>query len=321
MKVLVTGAAGFIGSHLVEALLDAGYEVVGLDGFVESYPRSYKINNLARALTRPRFTFHEADLRRDDLREALRGVDAVIHEAAMPGLPRSWTEFDSYLTNNVQAVERLLASSRDAGIQRFLHISTSSVYGRMAVGDEEMPTFPVSPYGVTKLAAEHLVRAYMVNFGLPAVILRYFSVYGPRQRPDMAYHIFCEALLDGRPLRVYGDGRQTRSSMYVDDCVRGTVAALTNGRVGEVYNLGGAESISLVDAIDQLAEVLGVEPVIHYQEPRPGDQRDTAADTSKAAAHFGYRPMISPHEGLALQAAWHADLRNQRGGGRVAASG
>ncbi|MDQ3492798.1 MAG: NAD-dependent epimerase/dehydratase family protein [Chloroflexota bacterium] len=312
MRVVVTGAAGFIGSHLVEQLLAADHDVVGVDGFIDSYPRRYKDSNLTEALPHPRFRFHELDLRTADLDPILDGVDAVVNEAAMPGLPRSWTEFDSYLTNNVQAMERLLEASRRADVKRFVQASTSSVYGENAVGDEQLPLRPVSPYGVTKLAAEHLALAHMTNQGVPVVILRYFSVYGPRQRPDMAYHIFSEALLDGQPLTVFGDGYQTRSSLYVRDCVRGTMAALHRGTPGEAYNLGGAEPISLLDAIGRLGEVLGVKPVVRHEPVRPGDQRDTRSDTSKAQTHLGYEPTVVPLEGLALQATWHAGSRSAK---------
>lgn len=317
MRILVTGAAGFIGSHLSEALVAAGHHVIGLDGFIESYPRSYKEANLAASRSGPNFQFHELDLRSADLDPVLDGVDAVINQAAMPGLPRSWTEFDSYLTNNTLAVERLLAASARRGIKRFVQASTSSVYGRYAVGDETLPTAPASPYGVTKLAAEHLALAYMESAGLPVVILRYFSIYGPRQRPDMAYHIFTEALLSDQPLTVFGDGQQSRSSTYVSDCVAGTIDGLHRGRPGEVYNIGGAETITLLEAIAVLADELGVVPRIQHQPARTGDQRDTQADTAKAHRDFGYAPAVRPADGLRRQAGWHRDRRAQPSVGRT----
>lgn len=311
MRVLVTGAAGFIGSHVAEQLLADGHEVVGIDAFVDYYPREHKQQNLRAALAHPKFEFRQLDLKAggDALASALEGVEAVIHEAAMPGLQRSWTEYDSYLANNMQASQRLFEASVRSGVRRIVHASTSSVYGRYAVGDEQMPTRPISPYGVTKLAAEHLALAYMDSYGLPVVILRYFSVYGPRQRPDMAYHIFCESLLDGRPLTIYGDGHQTRSSTYVSDCVQGTIDALLRGREGEIYNLGGAQPIDLLEAIGILADELGVEPLLEHEPARLGDQRDTRADTTKARLHFGYQPSVGPHDGLRRQAAWHAQRR------------
>jgi UDP-glucuronate 4-epimerase len=308
-RVVVTGAAGFIGSHLVERLIADGHEVVGIDGFIDSYPRPYKERNLEVLRDHDAFAFHAIDLREDPLDEVLDGADAVINLAAMPGLPRSWTDFESYATNNFHAVQRLIEASHRRGVGRFVQASTSSVYGRQAVGDETIPTRPVSPYGVTKLAAEHLLLAYMETLGIPVVILRYFSVYGPRQRPDMAYHIFSEALLDDRPLPVFGDGAQTRSITEVRDCVAGTIAALANGVPGEIYNIGGGQSIALLDAIQILADALGRTPRIEFQAARPGDQRDTGADTTKAHDALGYSARTGPREGLARQAAWHVGLR------------
>jgi nucleoside-diphosphate-sugar epimerase len=309
MRVAVTGAAGFIGSHLSERLLAEGHEVVGIDGFIDSYARSYKERNLTELREHPSFEFHPCDLRTEPLDPLLDGADVVLHLAAMPGLPRSWTEFDSYATNNFHAVQRLLEASHRRGVARFVQASTSSVYGSRAVGDELIPTRPVSPYGVTKLAAENLVLAYMDTVGIPAVILRYFSVYGPRQRPDMAYHIFSEALLDDRPLTVFGDGAQTRSITEVSDCVAGTIAAMLHGTPGEVYNIGGGQAIGLLDGITILADALGRRPRIEFQPARPGDQRDTAANTTKARIALGYVPTVTPQEGLVRQAAWHASLR------------
>lgn len=308
MRILVTGAAGFVGSHLCEQLLAEGHEVAGLDAFIDSYPRAVKERNLAELRRHARFAFHELDLRTDPLEPVLDGVDAVINEAAMAGLSRSWGEMELYASCNLLAVRRLIDASRARGVRRFLQISTSSVYGVEAVGDESVPTRPVSPYGVTKLAAEHLVLAYVQTFGFPAAILRYFSIYGPRQRPDMAYHIFIEALRAGRPITVFGDGRQSRSNTYVTDCVRGTILALGGAGVGEVYNIGGGEVISLSDAIALMADALGVRPVVRHEPARPGDQRHTRADSSRAWQEFGYRAAVSPREGLRAQVAWHLSL-------------
>ena len=305
MRILVTGAAGFVGSHLCEHLLAEGHEVVGLDAFIESYPRAIKERNLAGMGSHPRFTFHELDLRTDRLEPSLEGVEAVVNEAAMAGLSRSWSEMELYTGCNLLAVRRLVDACRAQGVRRFLQISTSSVYGVEAAGDESILTRPVSPYGVTKLAAEHLVLAYVDAFGFPAAILRYFSIYGPRQRPDMAYHIFIEALRAGRPITVYGDGRQSRSNTFVTDCVRGTVQALGGAETGEVYNIGGGEVITLAEAIEITADALGVRPVVRHEPARPGDQRHTRADTTKARLAFGYRPAVSPREGLRVQVDWH----------------
>lgn len=311
MRVLVTGAAGFIGSHLCEQLLSDGHEVVGVDSFVDYYPRTVKEDNLQSVGTHPRFTFAERDLRTDLLEDLLDGVDAVINEAAMAGLMRSWRDLDGYVSCNLLGLQRLIDACRVANVGRFVQASTSSVYGMEAVGDESQPTRPVSPYGVTKLAAEHLLFAHLTAFDFPVVILRYFSIYGPRQRPDMAYHIFIDAFLAGRPITVYGDGLQSRSNTFVADCIRGTMDALARGEVGEVYNLGGGEEITLNRAIDLIAGEVGIDPRVRHEPPRPGDQRRTWADTSKARHAFGYRPTVMADSGLRQQVRWQSSLADR----------
>lgn len=304
MKCLVTGAAGFIGSHLCERLLAEGHEVIGLDAFIPYYPRALKEANLATARAQRRFRFHEIDLRVDPIDPALAGVDVVFHLAAMPGLAKSWTEFDLYASCNVTATHRLLdAVARGSGLERFIYASTSSVYGRFAAGDESLPARPVSPYGVTKLAAEHLCRAHAEELGLPLVVLRYFSVYGPRQRPDMGYARFVRALLDGTPITVFGDGHQARGNTYVGDCVEATIAAIA-APLGEVYNLGGGESASVWDILTKLERLTGRKAIIRQEAGRPGDQRATIADTSKLSRHLGWKPRVSLDEGLARQVDW-----------------
>src|SRR5436190_1353557 len=255
MKCLVTGAAGFIGSHLCERLLQAGHAVRGLDAFIPYYPRAVKEANLAAARLHRGFEFRAADLRTDPLDELVNGVEVIFHLAAMPGLPRSWTDFDLYETCNVTATQRLLEAVRgSSSLQRFVYASTSSVYGRFASGDESLPPRPISPYGVTKLAAENLCRSYAEEQGLPLVVLRYFSVYGPRQRPDMGYARFIDAMLRDRPLPVYGDGQQVRGNTYVADCVEATVAAMT-APVAETYNVGGGEAASVWDILRRLERI------------------------------------------------------------------
>jgi nucleoside-diphosphate-sugar epimerase len=311
VTVLVTGCAGFVGSHLVDALLDEGHHVIGVDGFIPYYPRSVKEENLAQARTSPRFEFVEADLRNADLRPLVARSDAIVHEAAMAGLVRSWADLELYASCNLLALGRLLDAVVAEGGRRFLQISTSSVYGREAVGDETLPLRPSSPYGVTKLAAEQLVLAYVENHGIPASIVRYFSIYGPRQRPDMGYHLFAEALLDDRPITIYGDGEQSRSNTHVSDAVRGTIEALDGAAVGEVYNIGGGASITVNRAIEVLARAIGTRPRIVHGPPRPGDQRHTAADTRRAREAFGYVPRVDPVAGLIDQARWHQDRRGE----------
>ena len=312
MKCLVTGAAGFIGSHLCERLLHDGHAVVGLDAFIPFYPRPVKEANLTGFRDHPRFTWQALDLRRDDLTPALDGVEAVFHLAAMPGLPKSWTEFDLYESCNITATFRLLealrgrlgaASGSRTSAPRLLYVSTSSVYGRYSSGDETLPTRPISPYGVTKLAGENLCRAFAEEHGLPLVVLRYFSVYGPRQRPDMGYYRFIRATLDGTPVTVFGDGLQMRGNTYVDDCVTATVAAV-GAPLGETYNVGGGETASVWDVLAKLARIIGRKPALVRQPARPGDQRYTTADTTKLWRHLGWQPRVGLDEGLARQVDW-----------------
>jgi nucleoside-diphosphate-sugar epimerase len=314
MKCLVTGAAGFIGSQLCERLLAGGHDVVGLDCFVPYYPRVLKEANLAFVRTQRRFRFHEIDLRTDPIDPALHGVEVVFHLAAMPGLAKSWTDFDLYTGCNVTATQRLLeAVGRCDRLERFLYASTSSVYGRYAAGDESLPTRPVSPYGVTKLAAEHLCRAHAEERGLPLVVLRYFSVYGPRQRPDMGYARFVRALLDGTPITVFGDGHQARGNTYVSDCAEATIGAVA-APVGEVYNLGGGESASVWDILTKLESLTGRKAVIRQEAGRAGDQRATIADTTKLFRHLGWKPRVGLDEGLARQVEWQrGDALRQAG--------
>ena len=303
-KVVVTGAAGFVGSHLSERLLQLGYDVVGIDSFTDYYSRDQKDANLAAARADAKFTFAEADLCTDELSPLLEGATAVINEAATPGLQLSWSDFDRYLESNVSGLKRLIDASLHMGISHFVQASTSSVYGSDATGPETAPTSPVSPYGVTKLAAEHLLRAHAEAFGLPFTVLRYFSIYGPRQRPDMAYRIFCERLLRGEPLTVYGDGLQSRSNTYVSDCVAATIAALGRPPDGSIFNIGGGKEITLATAIEILAGHLDVEPTIIRKPARHGDQRRTAADTTRARELLGWTPLVTPDIGLPAQADW-----------------
>ena len=308
MKCLVTGAAGFIGSHLCERLLQGGHAVVGVDALVPYYSPALKEANLAGLRGHDRFTFHKADLRNDPVDPLLDGVDVVFHLAAMPGLPRSWTDFDLYESCNVSATQRLLeAACRKPGLHRFLYASTSSVYGRFGSGDETLPARPISPYGVSKLAAEHLCRAYADEHRLPLVVLRYFSVYGPRQRPDMGYHKFIQALLTGQPITVFGDGQQVRGNTFVGDCVEATVAAL-QALPGETYNVGGGEAVTVWDVLHKLEVITGRKTALRREPPRAGDQRYTMADTTKLQRHLGWKPRIGLDEGLALQVAWQRGL-------------
>ena len=305
MRCLVTGAAGFIGSHLCEALLSQEHEVVGIDAFIPYYPRAIKERNLIPARRHARFRFAELDLRRDKLAKELDGVEVVYHIGAMAGLLKSWSDFDEYWTCNVQATQRLLDAVRQAcpHLQRFIYASTSSVYGRFASGDESLPTRPISPYGVTKLAGEQLCQAFRDAFGLPVVILRYFSVYGPRQRPEMGYYKFIEALLRDQPITVCGDGQQVRGNTFVSDCVAATIKA-ADARPGDVFNVGGGESASVWDVIRLLEEISQRKARTIQSPARTGDQRHTLADTAKIRDVLAWEPRVSLREGLRRQWDW-----------------
>jgi UDP-glucuronate 4-epimerase len=312
MRVLVTGAAGFIGSNVCARLLDEGHEVVGLDAFIPYYPRPLKEEHLLRLRDERRFHFVEADLREADLTPLVADAEAIIHLAAMPG--NRWDLFDLYMGCNLKATERLVEALRTVGEgerRRLVQISTSSVYGTEACGDEQTPLRPVSPYGITKLAAEQLALSYGASFGLQVVVLRYFSMYGPGQRPDMAYHIWIDALLRGEPIAILGDGEQTRGNTFIDDGVTGTLLALQGGHAGEVYNIGGGVPISMNAAIALLEELTGQVAERRYRPARLGDQRNTLADISKATAHFGYAPQTTPHDGLRAQVEWQRELLAQ----------
>jgi nucleoside-diphosphate-sugar epimerase len=312
MNCVVTGAAGFIGSHLCERLLAEGHRVVGIDAFIPYYPRPIKEANLAGLRSRSGFVFHELDLRSPSLADVLADAEAVFHLAAMPGLARSWTDFDLYQGCNLTATQRLLQACLGSDtLQKFIYASTSSVYGRYGSGDEMLPTRPISPYGVTKLAAENLCRAQADEHGLPLVVLRYFSVYGPRQRPEMGYYRFIDALLCRQPITVYGDGLQVRSNTYVEDCVEATLAALT-APVGEVYNVGGGETADVWEILERLEAIVGHKPIIRREPARPGDQRFTGADTTRIRRHLAWQPHVGLDDGLARQVAWQRERMQGR---------
>jgi len=306
VKVVVTGAAGFIGSHLSESLLADGHEVTGVDAFTDYYARPVKERNLQPARDHRRFRLVEGRLQDVDLRDVLEGAERVFHLAAQAGVRASWgREFAHYTEHNVLATQRLLEAARLAGGPRVVYASSSSVYGDAArlPLQEDAPCLPVSPYGVTKLAAEHLGRLYERNFGLPVVSLRYFTVYGPRQRPDMAFHRFLKAARDGTEIQVYGDGTQTRDFTFVGDIVAATRAAADSGQPGFVYNVGGGERVALNDVLARIEEVTGRRLTVVRQEVQKGDMRDTFADTSAARRDLGFRSTVPLREGLERE--WH----------------
>lgn len=290
-----------------------GCSVIGVDAFIPYYPRERKEANLETLRGRSRFSFHELDLRSADLTSLMDGCDVVFHLAAMPGLMKSWSDFALYNTCNCDATLRLLEAARAVKLPHFIHVSTSSVYGREATQGEDAPLRPFSPYGITKLAAEHLCRAFEANFNLPVTILRYFSVYGPRQRPDMAYHILIRTLLEGGTFTLYGDGEQTRSNTFVSDCVTATILAAEKRdvSVGEVFNVGGGEIVSLNQVIQKVAAIVGKKVNIERKPPRPGDQKHTAANIEKARRLLGYNPATPFDEGIRAQVEWQRSILNR----------
>lgn len=308
MQCIVTGAAGFIGSHLCERLLADGHAVTGLDCFTDYYSRGVKERNLAGLTGRPHFRFRELDLSQGVPADVVSGTEWVFHLAAMPGLTRSWLDFDSYNRHNLTATHRLLEALKGSPtLKRLVYASTSSVYGRYASGDEALPTRPSSPYGITKLAAEQLCRVYGDEFGVPSVVLRYFSVYGPRQRPEMGYHLFINAILQGKPIKLTGDGLQVRGNTYIADCVEATVRA-AQALPGETFNLGGGELVTVLEVFKKLERIIGKPALIERHPPRPGDQLATGADVTKLLRHLGWKPTTGIDDGLAKQVEWQKSL-------------
>ncbi|HJR61339.1 MAG TPA: NAD-dependent epimerase/dehydratase family protein [Vicinamibacterales bacterium] len=307
MKALVTGAAGFIGSHLTEALLDDGAEVTGLDCFTDYYPRAIKEANLAENRLRPAFSFVEARIQDADLPALLDGVTHVYHLAAQAGVRKSWgRDFQVYTSNNVDATQQLLEACVGRPLQRFVYASSSSLYGDnvpIPMREDALPQ-PVSPYGVTKLAAEQLGYLYCVNHGVPATALRYFTVYGPRQRPDMAFHRFIRAALDGTPITLYGDGEQTRDFTFVADAVAATVAAGGHGVPGRAYNVGGGSRVSMNQVIDIIGRVAGRPLDVRREPAQKGDMRDTYADTTLARADLAFAPSVTLEQGIEAEYRW-----------------
>jgi UDP-glucuronate 4-epimerase len=308
VRTLVTGCAGFIGSHLTEALLQERYEVVGVDCFNENYGRPEKLRNLESARTWDDFDFVPLDLARGSLEDLVEDCDVVFHLAAEPGVRASWGErFELYLRNNVLATQHLLEASRKWPDKRFVYASSSSIYGEADVfpTKESAVPKPLSPYGMTKLSGEHLCSTYHANFGVDVVRLRYFSVYGPRQRPDMAFNIFCRAALAGEPIRVFGDGAQTRDFTFVSDVVAATMtAAFVPSVGGGVFNVGGGSRVSLDQAIEIIVELAGRHVEVEHGRAQRGDVRHTGADIAAARELLEYEPRVDIRQGLAAEWEW-----------------
>jgi UDP-glucose 4-epimerase len=304
MKVLVTGCAGFIGSHLVDKLLDLDYEVIGIDCFTDYYPRETKEKNISNTLNHKNFEFIEKDiLAIDEYPE----VDFVFHLAAQAGVRASWGKsFEIYTKNNVQATQKLLEFYKNLSIKKFVYASSSSVYGDAELPmREDLLLKPVSPYGVTKLAGENLCYLYYKNYGVPTIALRYFTVYGPRQRPDMAIHNFVKAILNDEEITVYGDGTQTRDFTYVEDAVEANILSARSNAVGEVLNIGGGSRIHVNELIEKIEELVDKKADIKNIEKQKGDVRDTWADVSKARDTLHWVPKVNINSGLERFIHWY----------------
>lgn len=307
-RALVTGAAGFIGSHLVDALLADGHAVLGVDCFNDNYAATDKRANLAHAFDHDAFELRVGDLVDLDPHALIEPCDVVFHLAGEPGVRGSWGKrFDRYTHHNVAATQRLLDAMVEHPGTRFVYASSSSVYGDALTlpTPEDATPRPLSPYGVTKLAAEHLSVLYGEEHGVDTVALRFFSVYGPRQRPDMAFRRFCEAIVGGGPIEVYGDGRQSRDFTFVGDIVAATRAAgAAQTRPGRVYNVGGGGAVSVNTALETLAAIAGRPLDVRHADRQEGDVADTGADTTRARAELGFDPRTTLREGLAAELDW-----------------
>ncbi len=310
MRALVTGCAGFIGSHLVDTLLEQGYEVTGIDCFTDYYSRNIKEANLTNALKNKNFTLIE-----DDILNMAKfpEVDYIFHEAAQAGVRASWgTSFEIYSRNNIEATQKMLEFYKDLNIKKFVYASSSSVYGDSELPMQEDSVLkPVSPYGVTKLAGENLCYLYCKNYSVPTVSLRYFTVYGPRQRPDMAIHKFVKAIFKGDEITVFGDGSQTRDFTFVDDAVEANILAAESDSVGAVFNIGGGSRISVNDLIKQMEDNIGNKANVKYIEKQKGDVLDTWADVSKAKEELNWKSKIGISEGLDLFTMWFKSWKTQ----------
>ena len=310
MRALVTGAAGFVGSHLVDALVARGDTVVGVDCYTAYYDIEQKRAN-ARATG---LEIVEADLRTVPIEPLLDGVDVVFHQSGQPGVRLSWsTGFAEYVEQNVIVTQRLLDAVHTAGARRFVYASSSSVYGpqrRYPTTEDDLPA-PFSPYGVTKLAAEHLCGVFAANWGLPTVSLRYFTVFGPRQRPDMSIHRLCESAVTGAAFPLFGDGAQIREFTYVSDIVAGNLAAAeADVAPGTIVNLAGGAEITIADLIAMVGDVAGTPIAIDERPREPGDSLRNGGAIDRAHELLGWEPRVALRDGIVAQLEWHRSRRD-----------
>lgn len=307
MNYLVTGAAGFIGSHLCKKLIQNGAHITALDAFTDFYSPTIKKSNIQPLVSHPHFKLIHADILQSDLDKIMDKIDVVFHFAAQPGVRTSWgSDFFIYTRNNIDATQRLLEAAKRTKLKKFIYASSSSVYGLspQLPMTETSTLHPYSPYGVTKLAAEHLCFLYYKNYGVPCVSLRFFTVYGPGQRPDMAFHKFFKAILSDEKISVYGDGQQTRDFTFIDDIIEANLSSIENGRAGENYNLGGGSRRKLADIFPIIEGICQKEVKIQYVPGQKGDVRHTLADIQKAREDLKYSPKISLDEGLKYEWEW-----------------
>jgi nucleoside-diphosphate-sugar epimerase len=316
MICLVTGAAGFIASHLCRRLLKDNFRVVGVDSFNDSYPKWMKEKNIQDILQEKNFEFIAQDLENVNLKKLLRKVDCVFHLAAQAGVRTSWGQnFDVYIKNNIQATQRLLEVAREIPLKKFIYGSSSSVYGHCPSlpMTEKSPLNPLSPYGVTKLAAEQLCFLYFKNYGIPTTSLRFFTVYGPGQRPDMAFHKFFKAIAEGKEITVFGDGTQTRDFTYIDDIIEANIASLEKAKIGEVYNIGGGHQEKLKDIFPLMEKISQKKIKMKKAERQKGDVPHTFALIEKARKDLNYSPQTPLLDGLKEEWIWIQRLYSTRG--------
>ncbi|MBU4310793.1 GDP-mannose 4,6-dehydratase [bacterium] len=313
MKALVTGVAGFIGSHLAEGLLKLGWGVKGIDSFTDYYSRKIKEDNLRNLKGDKGFSFQEGDLLELNLKKDLEEIDYLFHLAAQPGVRKSWGKnFEYYIRNNITVTQRLLEKAKGLPLKKVVLASSSSVYGESPLPMKEDNVLrPISPYGVTKLASEKLGYLYYRSYKAPVIILRYFTVYGSRQRPDMALHRFIKAILNNEEITIYGDGNQTRDFTYVSDTVEATIKAAQCEAGGEIINIGGGAQVTVNETLKILEEITKKKAKVRYIEKQKGDMLHTFADISKAKRLLDYQPKVKLREGLKKEVAWLATTKTQ----------